>query len=628
MLNQNTSFMNLYRVIILFSFVLFYCSINAQTFKYPVNANGVKVACEKFEQIEHYLKSIEDNPIKIKSKNLKSKTRSAGEVLVNSAKNELELHAAVNPVDEENIIVGCIKFDEANPLQGLSIGLYSSKDGADTWTRSDFIGILNESDIPFGGGDPIIVFDNDGVAHLTWLLVSLGESTSAWGIYYATSSDGGVNWEIRNPIIETEFTDIFGLSDLEFASDKQWMVSDNEVTSPHNGNVYIAFTNIKDLISNVPRYEITFQRKIAGQDSFNIANTIILNTTNYALGQFTSIDTDREGNIYVTFLADDDDDEDPNQYAIYLAKSTDGGVSFEAEQKVQDFTFAEIGNSASEITGVGGQRLYPCPHIGVDNSGGEYDGRLYMAYTSTLAPGSPDEGYDIYLTTSDDRGDTWSEPRVVNNDDNPLTEQFYSAIDVSKDGFVSLAWYDGRDAIAGSSDINYYLGISKDGGESFEQIKVSSESSDFNQIGSLNQNFGIGEYNQVVSSGDYVIPIWADGRDNNGEISIYAYKQDVNTISSTKDGLVKINGDVFITSISPNPAIDILNIDLILNKTLDLSYEIVDLSGKIIIAKADNRFSSGNHQISVDVSKLTNGNYIFNLISTDTRISRKVTVIK
>ncbi len=618
--------MNGHKIVALFAFVCFISVLNAQTFKYPVNAKGVKVACEKFEQIEHYLKRTELNSQTIRPKNQTSSTRSTGEVLVNNVNNEFELHAAANPVDDENIIVGCIKFDPDNTQQAISISLYSTKDGAETWTRSSFNGILNDSDIPLGGGDPIVVFDNDGIAHLTWLLITAGATSNAWGIYYATSSDGGVTWENRNPIIETNFTDLFSLSDLEFASDKQWMVSDNEITSPYNGNVYIAFTNIGDIVSTVPKYEIVFQKKIAGTDSFDAANSIILNTTNYALSQFTSIDTDRKGNIYVSFLADDN--EDPNQYSIYIAKSTDGGVTFETEQKVQDFNFAEIGNSAGEIVGIGGQRLYPSPHIGIDKSGGEYDGRLYAAYTSTSAPGSLDDGYDIYLTTSDDEGDSWSEPRVVNNDDDPLTEQFYSAINVSKDGFISLAWYDGRDAVMGSSDINYYLGVSKDGGETFEQIKVSSESSDFTQIGSANQNFGIGEYNQVVSTGDYVIPFWADGRSNNGDISIYGYKQDINTISSTEGGLIKINSDLFVTSMSPNPAIDELSIDIVLSKTLDLSYEIINISGQVILTKDDFRLTSGNHQLSVDVSALASGNYVFNLMSNNTRINKKITVIK
>lgn len=618
--------MNLLKIACVSTFVFFFGMSNAQTFKYPVNAKGTKVACEKFEQIEHYLKYVENGQVPKKTKAHNSNTRSAGEVIVNSSNNEFELHAAANPVDDGNIIVGCIKFDTENPLQGLSISLYATKDAAETWTKSSFNGILNGDDIPLGGGDPIIVFDNDGVAHLTWLLVSAGAISNSWGIYYATSSDGGTTWTTKDPIIESKFTDLFTLSDLDAASDKQWMVADNELTSPHHGNVYVAFTNIKDVTSTIPKYEITFQKKLPGQEAFDSDNAVVLNTTNYPLSQFTSIDTDREGNVYVTFLADDNTD--PNQYAIYIAKSTDGGATFEMEQKVQDFSFAEIGNSAGEIVGIGGQRLYPSPHIGIDKSGGEYDGRIYVAYTSTVAPSSQTDGYDIYLTTSDDEGGSWSEPSVVNDDSDPLAEQFYSAINVSKDGFVSLAWYDGRDAIIGSSDINYYLGVSKDGGESFDQISVSSVASDFSQIGSLNQDFGIGEYNQVVSAGNYIIPFWADGRNNNGEVSIYGYKLDANEFLSTDNGLVKINSDLFVTSISPNPAKDILNVDLILNKSLDISYEVVDLSGKTLLEESYMKYTAGEHKLNLNVSDLATGTYYLYIKSDKTILTEKIVVIR
>ncbi len=617
--------MNFIKSICLVSFISFVSILNAQSFKYPVNEKGVKVACEKFEQLEHYVNKTNLNlGLNSDDQKLQSNKRSTGEVLVNLNNNEFELHAAVNPVDQDNMIVGCIKLDPSSLDETISIGIYMTDDGADSWTRSSFSGILDSEFIPLGGGDPVIVFDNDGVAHLTWLVITLQQTKIFWGIYYATSNDGGLTWDERNPVVETSFTDLFGLSDLEFAADKQWMVSDNSFTSPNQGNIYVAFVSIKNITSPVQDYEITFQRKVAGQESFDLNNAIVLNTENYNIAQFTSIDTDREGNIYVTFLADDN--EDPNQYAIYMVKSTDGGQTFSPEQKVQDFAFAEIGNSAGEIEGIGAQRLYPSPHIGIDKSGGEYDGRLYVAYTSTTAPGSETDGYDIYMTTSDDKGDTWSSARIVNDDSDPLTEQFYSAINISNGGEVSLSWYDGRDAVANSSDINYYLGVSKDGGQSFEQIKVSSEASDFSQIGSLNQGFGIGEYNQVVSTDKYVIPFWSDGRSNNGEISIYGFKQDINTISSTVDGLVKINSDIFITSLSPNPASEVLKVEISLSKSKSVAYEILDMTGKRVINRNSRKFKTGKSSLEINVNQLSSGQYILLLTSDKDRISRSVNI--
>lgn len=625
--NRNTITMNIIKFISLVILVFSVVVLNGQSFKYPVNEKGVKVACEKFEQLEHYINrtNLELNP-NSGNKKQKSDKRSAGEVQVNSNTNEFELHAAVNPIDQDNIIVGCIKLDPSNQEESISIGIYTTNDGADSWTRSSFNGVLVPGSTPIGGGDPVVVFDNDGVAHLTWLVITLQDFVAYWGIYYATSNDGGLTWLGRNPVIETSFNDLFGLSDLAFAADKQWMVSDNSLTSPNQGNIYVAFVNIKDITLPTPAYEITFQRKVAGQESFDFDNAIVLNTNGYNIAQFTSIDTDREGNIYVTFLADDN--EDPNQYAIYMAKSTDGGQTFSPEQKVKDFNFAELGNSQGEVIGIGDTRLYPCPHIGIDKSGGEFDGRLYVAYTATIAPGSNIDGYDIYLTTSDDEGETWASARVVNDDSDPITEQFYSAINISSGGDVSLSWYDGRDANETISDMNYYLGVSKDGGETFEQFSVSSEASDFSSIGNLNQGFGIGEYNQVVSTDKYIIPFWADGRSNSGEISIYGFKQDISTISSTEDGLVKLNSDIFITSVSPNPASENITVEFSLTKSQLVLFEIVDMFGKIVINSNSRTFQTGKSTLDINVNQLSSGQYILVLATDKDRISRKVSVLR
>lgn len=619
--------MNFIKISILFICLSFTFILNSQSFKYPTNDKGQKIACEKFEQLEHYLNRINQiDSHKVKKERISTTTRSTGEVLVNEEENEMELHAAVNPVDEDNIIVGCIKLNPQDLAQSISIGIYTTNDGAETWTRSNFTGLFGSiNTFIIGGGDPIIVFDSDGVAHLSWLIISIAEDANAWGIYYATSSDGGLNWESKDPIIDNLFTDIGGLSDLEFASDKQWMAVDNESTSDHFGNVYVVYVNISNITSATPNYEITFQKKLPTEEAFD-TNRVVINTMDFGVAQFSSIDTDRQGNIYVTFFAHDNSD--PNSYALYMAKSTDGGVSFLPEQKITDFTFAEVTNAEGEITGIGGNRLYPCPHIGIDKSGGEFDGRLYVSYTATTTPNSPEVGYDIYLTTSDDQGDTWSDTKIVNNDDDPISEQFYSAIDITDEGFVSLAWYDGRDAIGNSADIDYYLGVSKDGGASFEQIRVSSESSDFNEIGSLNGGFGIGEYNQVVSTDDYIIPFWADGRGNNGEISIYGFKQDKNTISSTEGELIKVNSDIFISSISPIPTSENLTVELKLSKANDVSYQLLDVTGKSILAKNVQRMSTGKNTLILDVSNLSTGQYIL-MISTDKdSISRKVSVLK
>ena len=77
----------------------------------------------------------------------------------------------------------------------------------ETWEKSEFDGVdfLDPLTIVAGGGDPIIVFEEDGTALISWLLLTLdildGGKTEA-NLYFATSEDGGATWEMATRPID------------------------------------------------------------------------------------------------------------------------------------------------------------------------------------------------------------------------------------------------------------------------------------------------------------------------------------------------------------------------------------------------------------------------------------------
>lgn len=100
--------------------------------------------------------------------------------------------------------------------------------------------------------------------------------------------------------------------------------------------------------------------------------------------------------------------------------------------------------SVDEVSTVlaGGINAYSSPHIDADISSSAYSGRLYIAFMDRRN-GFADFG--IWLTSSDNKGLTWTEPVRINDDepDNGL-EQSHPWLTVDNLGVVTVVWFDRR----------------------------------------------------------------------------------------------------------------------------------------------------------------------------------------
>lgn len=92
--------------------------------------------------------------------------------------------------------------------------------------------------------------------------------------------------------------------------------------------------------------------------------------------------------------------------------------------------------------------------------------RLYVAF-----PAIADDRVQIHSSYSADKGKTWSQPVIVNDDRSPEKggigpDHVLPAIGVNKDGVVLIAWYDRREA---ADNLGWRLraAVSLDGGETY-----------------------------------------------------------------------------------------------------------------------------------------------------------------
>ncbi|MGA2296806.1 MAG: T9SS type A sorting domain-containing protein [FCB group bacterium] len=533
---------------------------------------------------------------------------------------ESEVHAVINPKDSNNIVLSYIKQDMYNPSTMYSCPIFYTKDFGMTWKQSNFMTNTSNPDlISSFGGDPVLTFDADGTAYLFWINVAYtindNKYDSTFGdICWAYSTDGGENWlqskrqYISRLKAKYEDTGYFGLDSL---FDKEWANADRS-NSIYKGNIYVTCTLYDYDSSYSGVTSIIIFRKEKGKQEFLDTPSLVFKADSQFV-QFSSIDIDNNGYIHVSFYAGN-----YGKHALYHTVSKDGGVSFIQPVKISDFNLKGSylfgsGDQNGNILGVNQYRLYPSPEIAVDKSTKPTAGNIYYTWTSNAADTSSISKTDIYFSRSTDIGNTWSNPIKINDNKNvPSTNQFYSSICVNEGGVLAATWYDRRDF--GEGNTNIYSAFSFDGGLTFtKNQKITTETTDFGTIGELNGEFGIGEYHQVVSSKNYAIAIWADGRKNNGDLDIYSAFFPITNNPSGVERITPIS-DVFqIKDISPNPATTNLNIHFILNQPGQISVYVYDISGSMLIQKQYDEYYFGENNLVIPVKDLPIGTYFIKL---------------
>jgi hypothetical protein len=406
------------------------------------------------------------------------------------------------------------------------------------------------------------------------------------------------------------FTNFINLGDLDHAVDKQWMASDHSPMSDFTGNIYLTYVDIETMTGT---YNMKVKRRLPGNDFFE-NGSVIISTQNYALAQFASVDVGMDGTVYVTFFADTGND----NYGIYLTKSIDGGATFSTEQKISNIAFPKLFSGDISIEGIDDNRIYPCPHVVVDPSNPL---KVYATWTAFGIDSQVSNGMDIYLSTSEDGGDLWTTPIVVNDDADDEIHQFYSSIAVNQEGVVFISWYDQRDK-NGTEDTNYFMGYSTDGGVVFEQKNVTTLASDFSQISESNVGIGPGEYNQIITVGNYTIPFWGDGRTNDGQIMVYAAFLNV----FEEEEIISITTQFSLEGPRVNPVKNTAVFELILKEPSDVNVLLYDILGREIKSISEQGFNAGRHTIKMEVDELPVGEY-FVTVHTDFGFKTKKIIV-
>lgn len=527
---------------------------------------------------------------------------------------ESEVHAVINPLDSNNIVLCPIKHAST----GLVLPIYYTKDFGQTWNLSSFNPFPKDSRAKvIGGGDPMFSFDSNGRLYFSWIDLYYTKSlsdTTYWGLFWAYSDDGGATWiRPKNDIIGFSYG-FYLQSYFPEVYDKEWMVTDM-TNSPYKNTVYISYVKMQ---STIKKEYIVLKKKRSNSNAFDSLD-VAVSDNSFLDVQFTNITVDAHGHVHIIFWGS----KDKISYGIWHSVSIDGGISFSTPNLIS------AAQKLTYIKGVQTTRLYPCTQLVSDAT----NSNLYATWTTTGTNSAGNSGADIYFSRSVDEGTNWSNPIIVNDDNKSggPKDQFYSSIVVNKKGIITLTWYDGRYSSSNSSnnDIRYFMAKSKNGGVSFENnFSISTIPTDFGTVGLKNNSFGIGEYNQVLTTNSYAIPVWSDGRKNDGNLDIYVAFVKLDSSYVGMNDISVVSDKIRLEKIFPNPASDEINLSLYLKKTTKISVTIYDILGKEVKTVNPGKLSGGINIQVINISDLNTGKYLMLLESDFGNISRSFSIFR
>ena len=500
-------------------------------------------------------------------------------------------HPNVLISDQSNPNEPSICIDPKHPnrlVAGANLHHYfTSSDTGKTWNAA----VLSS---PYGvWGDPAISVDTTGNFYFLHLSNPPGGSGS-WidRIVIQKSVNAGQTWSPGT------FT---GLNNGK-AQDKHWMAVDRKTN-----HLFITWTEFDDYGSQKAQdsSRILFSKSIDGGQTWTPAQRI-----NRINGD--CIDSDKtvegavpcigpNGEVWVAWAG---------PQGLVFDRSTDGGTSWLANDiKISDFP----GGWDYLIPGLG--RCNGLPVTGCDLSGGAYHGTLYVNW-SDQRKGASDT--DVWLAKSTDGGNTWSQPVRVNNDP-PGRHQFltWMAVDQAT-GWLWFVFYDRRNYAAASSNTDVFMAVSKDGGATFHNFKISEKAF----LPSDGQFFG--DYTNLTAYNNIIRPIWT--RMDNQKNSVWTALVNPQQLVHQQEPEQALDlGDSF-----PNPSNGEVWVPFKVRKPTSLTMQIVDNEGKVLrTVFAEKKYDYGKYTEQVNTSGLPTGSYwVIVRTSEGKPLAKKVVVVK
>lgn len=390
--------------------------------------------------------------------------------------------------DDDNITVNSNNSSDWNGSYAANLygcDGYWSFDAASTWGGSFYgVGQVNM-------GDPAVAIGRNG-----WWYV--GKINNGRGQSVAYSTNQGQTWiDVLVSPVSTGFGDLL---------DKNHLWIDNSEDSQYEGYLYAGWSCYVDGSPN--ENEIEISRSTDNGLTWSVPVGISHHCNAGAHNQGVSIQTGPNGEVYAVWIIYDTWPSD--ETAIGFGKSMDGGVTWVPGNRIlTDIKGIRASGTNKDM------RVASFPCMTVDLSDGPNRGTLYVVWANIGVPGiNTGSDIDIYISSSTNKGDTWSTPVRVNQDPVGMGKQHFLPWLTCDplNGNLCVIYYDDRNV--NSNQVETWVSYSYDAGNSWTDFRVSDVAFTPSPIPGMAADY-FGDYIGIKAQNMKVYPIWTDNRAGN-----------------------------------------------------------------------------------------------------------------
>jgi hypothetical protein len=443
-----------------------------------------------------------------------------------------EVTIAVNPTNPKNIVGGAKDYYPPDAGECVWDGVYVTHDGgATTYEDRSFDGSpwrLLQDPSSFRPNyasqfwcttDPVAYFNTAGTFYYLLMAYQADRVTGSktcenvcplgalndWAFNRATqivavSDDGGDTFHTFTPVLEGTFPVNF--------HDKGW------IAASYDGTIHVMWLSV------VAGGNLYFRSTDGGQ-TYPVTDMEVLATFGLGAGQGSFVEVGTKDEVYAIWTAGG---------SVVMRRSLDKGATWDEARDVIDITSRNMPGLSPRDRVRGG-----FPALASDRfADSPYADNLYVAWTD----GRYGDATDILFSASTDKGETWSEPIVLNDDFlpngtvDPNNWQFFATVSVSPLGVIDVSWVDTRETGRGvllpdnggtpglvgqdHHKLDQYHTYSLDGGKTwsknFRVRDIEDNGWDPQFCHHQNGMIFIGDYNDIDSSYGAAHPVWPDTR--------------------------------------------------------------------------------------------------------------------
>jgi len=377
-----------------------------------------------------------------------------------------EPHLAVNPKNPRHLVAGAIVATKPD-LSETTCAIFTSFDSGLRWTRHD----LKLK----GCYDPWVAVTGKGTAIFTAIDVSKGNEL----IIYRSASGG------------REWSDLF--ISMSKGHDHQTLAVDN-TNSKFSGSIYLVSSISGRNEAKQSRWRVLVARSTDDGLTFQEQSRVTPSNLNLQAANAVVLS---DGTLAVAYSDHHRINARPRliRPRDWLIVSGDAGKTF---------------SEPLFITEIGGGKGWSM--LDITNAESPNPNRIFWLTTGD----AKDKVIGIYIQSSDDRGEKWTDPLRVDQGNTNNADAQIPTIATNKDGVVGVTWFDRRNDPTGKC-YDLFFAASLDGGKTFQpEVRVTSKSScpdtPPNKGAVQRWSYG-GDYNGLVAASDGTFQaLWTDGR--------------------------------------------------------------------------------------------------------------------